>query len=674
MTQFSERLPRVSWLIALSLFVLAYTGALSAGSSFEDRLEKISANHKVGNSVTEALTDAVQDSRVSVIIAFDYSGGSSTKLNLRSPEGKSRIASVTDSLLSAMAPDEFELLARFRSINALAVDIGVAGLESVLRRPEVMRIDLDVGGRGHLAEAVPLVGIESLRDTSGLTGYGIKVAVIDTGLDTDHPDLAANIVDEACFADVCPDGPDRAEDNHGHGTNVAGVIASAGNVAPIGAAPDVSLVAVKAMDSNNEFSSSSIILNALDYVINDVPDLDIVNMSLGSWDLFSDDCDTAASWTIAYANAVSTLRANGVLSFASSGNESDTERMTAPACVSNVISVGAVWDTSLGNGVTSFCTDTEHETDLVTCFTNSSATTDIMAPGAPMTSTGNSGGTSTYYGTSQATPLVAGCAALVKQSSASLTPDQVENRLKTSSVMVSVPASGRSYPRLDCFEAVLGNNTLPVISITDPVNGAFILEDTLVNIAATATDAEDGDLSNAIEWSDNGTVFATGDVVTQSFSIGTHTLTASVTDSSGLTNVDAIEIDVVSQSADPEVTILTPANGASIIANQPTTLTASASDREDGDLTGIVQWADNGAVFATGESVSRSFSVGIHTIAAVATDSHGGVAEAEITINATAASSNDNEGGGGGGTFSWELILLILLITRRRWPRTACRL
>lgn len=674
MAEIKNRLPRMHWMIVLSLFALTNTDPLFAGNSFEHRLQKISANNKVGKSVTEALTQATQNSRVAVIIAFDYSAGSSTYLNLRSAEGKRRIARVTDDLLSAMAPDEFELLARFKSINALAVDIGIAGLESLLGRPEVMRIDLDVGGSGSLAEAVPLVGIESLRDTSGLTGYGIKVAVIDTGLDTDHPDLAANIVAEACFADVCPDGPERAEDDHGHGTNVAGVIASAGNVAPTGAAPDVTLVAVKAMDSNNTFSSASIILDALDYVINDVPDLDIVNMSLGSWDLFSGDCDTAASWTIAYATAVSTLRANGVLSFASSGNESDTERMTAPACVSNVISVGAVWDTSLGNGVTSFCTDTEHATDVVTCFTNSSDTTDIMAPGAPMTSTGINGGTSTYFGTSQATPLVAACAALVKQSGPSLTADQVENRLKTSGVMVSVPASGRSYPRLDCFEAVLGNNNLPVVSITDPVDGAFILENALVNIAATATDAEDGDLSNAIEWSDNGTVFATGALVAQSFAVGTHTLTASAMDSSGLTNTDVIEINVVSESADPEVTILTPANGVSIIANQPTTLTASASDREDGDLTSIIQWADNGAVFGTGQSVTRSFSVGIHTITAVVTDSHGGVAAAEININATGTSGSESGGGGGGGSFSLELILLILLITRRRWPITAFRL
>lgn len=88
----------------------------------------------------------------------------------------------------------------------------------------------------------------------GVTGAGVRVAVLDTGIDTDHPDLISDIAAQHCFCSgllfgCCPNLGNEdvsAEDDQGHGTSVAGIITSAGVQAPLGVAPDAKIVAVKA--------------------------------------------------------------------------------------------------------------------------------------------------------------------------------------------------------------------------------------------------------------------------------------------------------------------------------------------------------------------------------------------------------------------------------------------
>ena len=141
-------------------------------------------------------------------------------------------------------------------------------------------------------------------------------------------------------------------------------------------------------------------------ILNNHPEVNVVNMSLGTSELFGGACDNATSYTSSYATAVNGLRQRGVLVFASAGNNKAQSAMAAPACVANVVSVGAVYDASLGSETfAGVCTDATTRADQVTCFSNSDAQTDLFAPGAITTSTGLGGGTSDYMGTSQASPL-----------------------------------------------------------------------------------------------------------------------------------------------------------------------------------------------------------------------------------------------------------------------------
>lgn len=366
-------------------------------------------------------------------------------------------------LESRLPPGTLRLRHAFRESPALAADLGPAALRLLVRDPRVRRIDPDVGGSGQLAEAVPLAALPPVH-ALGLTGEGITVAVVDSGLDTDHPDLADDLVGEECFCSggggCCPaggsreSGPGSAEDDHGHGTNVTGIVTSAGVVAPAGGAPDAEIVAVKVLDRFNEFCCISDVIAALEWILDQRPDVDVVNLSLGTSALFAGTCDEATSFTAALRDVIGALRARGTLAFASSMNDGSGSLMGAPACISHTVAVGAVYDSAMGS-VTAFgCTDPVTAPDLVTCFSNSNAATDLFAPGARTTSTGRGGGTSSFLGTSQASPLAAACAALLLEAVPTASPDAIEAALEASPVLVADPKNGLFFPRLDCADAL----------------------------------------------------------------------------------------------------------------------------------------------------------------------------------------------------------------------------
>ncbi len=105
------------------------------------------------------------------------------------------------------------------------------------------------------------------------------------------------------------------------------------------------------------------------------------------------------------------------------------------------------------------CSDAATSVQTITCFTNSNATMDIVAPGARITSSGMGGGTSTYTGTSQASPTAAGIAALMLEANPSLTPAQIESYLESTGTTVTDPKNGLNFPLIDALAAVTAVNT-----------------------------------------------------------------------------------------------------------------------------------------------------------------------------------------------------------------------
>ena len=433
--------------------MLVFSSVISAGESSRSFLQ---ASGKLDKELLDSISDSPVASeqphfKVLIITSAEtpavYQQNSLTALN-------GLIKRSTDEVLAIIDDkSDFELTRRFRSINAIAANVSLKGLVQLAADSSVARIGFDLGGRGSLSEAIPQVNIDAVKQTYSLTGQSVEVAVLDTGIDTDHVDLQGVLITQKCFADDCPNGPNSAEDDNGHGTHVSGIIASQGSTASEGGSPGVKIHAVKVLDSSNSYSAASIVIAGLDYVINELPNVDIVNMSLGTDQLFSSDCDSTYAYTQAYNSAIKILRDRGTLSFVSSGNEASANSISAPACISRAIAVGAVWDTSPKGWNGDYCADTNPVADQMACFSNSSVSLDIFAPGSPISSTRRGGGTITYSGTSMATPLVASCAALMLEYAPELTADQIENALKTSDVLIQDNA-GRAFPRLDCLAAL----------------------------------------------------------------------------------------------------------------------------------------------------------------------------------------------------------------------------
>ena len=355
---------------------------------------------------------------------------------------------------SALPAKGFQTYREFSRLNLIAGTATREAVDAMAKSDAFIRIGLDPEGYGNLAQSEPLAGVTPL-EMGGLNGTGLTVAVIDSGIDTDHPEFNGRIVGEQCFCQGCcpgggntQSGAGSAEDDHGHGTNVSGI--SVGNS---GVADNASIVAVKVLNASNGFCCASDPIAALDWIIANRPDVDVVNMSLGTFATFAGNCDAAATFTLGFASAINTLRTNGVAVVVSTGNQGMDGVMEAPACIANAISVGAVWDSSFGS--TTFLGCTENATvDNVTCFSNTSTTTDLFAPGAFVQAAGLGGGTSNFGGTSQASPIVAGCIALLKQAEPTASLADIEAALKSTGTTVTDPSSNVSYPRINCDQAL----------------------------------------------------------------------------------------------------------------------------------------------------------------------------------------------------------------------------
>jgi hypothetical protein len=379
-----------------------------------------------------------------------------------------QIAQRIEGVLRELTPQDFQLSRRFQSIAAFAGVVTATGIAKLERHPDVMRVQLDLVLRAispqprlqpHLSESVPLIQANSVHSL-GIRGNGVRIAIIDTGIDTDHPDFSTaapgdRIVAQNCFLSgaSCPSPPNVAEDGNGHGTHVSGIAASDGSVSPVGVAPQAQLVAIKVLKDDGTGNLSDTVA-ALDWIYTNNASLNVkvVNMSLGSLTLYTPPCDTAYP---AMTTAINNLRNIGVISFAASGNNANATQMSLPACISTVVSVGAVYDANVGSiswGNPQVCRDLTTAADQVACITN--GVPDLQAPGALITSSFIGGGTATLGGTSMASPHAAGTAALLIQAKPSITPTEIEAVLQTTGVPVTDPKNGQTRPRINAFAAV----------------------------------------------------------------------------------------------------------------------------------------------------------------------------------------------------------------------------
>ena len=348
-------------------------------------------------------------------------------------------------LLSRLDPGTFRLRYRYRCSPILLLScLSPALIEALERHPATEAIELDEQGSGALEESRAAVRADEVFQI-GLRGNGRVVAVLDTGVETGHPDLEAAIIDRHHFLDQGFNKGVGAEDGYGHGTHVTGIIASRGDfVAPRGIAPESSVISVKVLNDLN-IGWVSDWARGVEYVtgLHEAPNgirVDAINMSLETHAMFKEICDSPERRVEqALQAALSDAVRIGIALFASSGNEFSLTRLPIPACFSSVFSVGSVLDT---------------EPDVISDFTNRNIHLDLLAPGEEITSAGLDGGVATIKGTSQAVPHVTAAALLLREDEPTLTPAEILETFVYSGVPVEDPMSLLTFPRLDILAAV----------------------------------------------------------------------------------------------------------------------------------------------------------------------------------------------------------------------------
>ncbi|GAB4439280.1 MAG: hypothetical protein Kow0031_21160 [Anaerolineae bacterium] len=389
-------------------------------------------------------------------------------------------------VLDELPPEQGRVRHRFERLPGMAVDVTAAGLEALRRNPAVLAVSEDLPVRAALADSAAFIGAVQARQEFGVTGGGIGVAVLDSGIDTDHPDFGGRIIAQHCFnkGNTCPPGntaeSDSAEDANGHGTHVAGIVAGGGLVAPPGIAPGANLVAVRVLDGGGAGYTSDV-LAGIDWVVSRQAELNVkvINLSLGGGS-YSGVCDQADANTLLYAAAVAAARAAGISLFAAAGNSGQADGLLTPACVGGVMAVGNVYNDAIPQGAWPACTDNNILPDTVACSSNSSDELDLLAPGTLITAAGLGGGTRTESGTSMATPHAAGLAALLLESDSGLLPDALEALLKATGVPVTDTRTGRTTPRINALAAVTALQPAPPLTGTVRLQGRSVFSGTAI--------------------------------------------------------------------------------------------------------------------------------------------------------------------------------------------------
>ena len=405
-----------------------------------------------------------------VTAALHNAGGADVIVNLRDSADARQIARLQSAVLSSLGR-EFHATHVYQRIPAFSGRVTMAHLERLSADPDVSLVQVAHEFSGQLLEAVPSVGVDRARERFGLTGRGVRVALFDSGVDTMHPDLSDAVVAQRCFTrgDCTPwfsNEGSEAQDEHGHGTAVAGTIASRGVTAPPGFAPEAELIAVRVQDDQNRGNEVDLVA-AFEWVLaeQDALDIDVVALGMGTDVLFDDaaQCDARHP---ALARAIKNVVDAGVIVVGASGNRGSSTGLTAPGCNSGVITAAATYDADVGaqppSGGTfedawgpSFadCRDEVTRAGQITCYSDTPPRVDVVVPGGPMLTTRRGGGTVTQWGTSQSAAVMGGIAALLRQCAPGLTGEDFKRALVETGQPRVDAKSGRSFPFVRLPEA-----------------------------------------------------------------------------------------------------------------------------------------------------------------------------------------------------------------------------
>lgn len=418
-----------------------------------------------------------------------------------------------------------------------------------------------VGDEWHLAK---IQAFEAWQGTTGNTN--VIVAVLDSGVDTNQPDLAGQLLPGYDFVD----GTASMMDDFGHGTAVTGTIAADGNngIGVAGVAYGCSILPVKVMDSSG-FAAYSTIASGINFAVEN--GARVINLSVAGSD---------PSYTL--QEAIDEAWSNNVVVVAAAGNSATNTPMYPAAC-SNVLAVSAT-----------------AEDDSLAYFSSYGNDVQISAPGEMIWTTQNTPNTpyGPWQGTSFASPVVAGVAALVLSANPTLSGAQVVSLLEQSADDVDGPGYDPyfGYGRVNALRAVSMASAAPgavvslppgtpAVVLSSPTSNSQFASGTSVSLQAIASASTAGGTITNLSFVVDGVTLASGPGSMLAFNwtpslAGEYSIVAVATDNQGLTatsaaaNIQVGNLDTVP----PTITIsTTPRNGARLTS--PTVFIAgTASD------------------------------------------------------------------------------------------------
>lgn len=403
--------------------------------------------------------------RVEVIVNLSALPSRTRAADRRSPaamrQRRQNIHRAQQDVLDRIPAAQVQARFRYENLASFSAEVTAAGLARLEAMEEVDSIEPVYILEPHLAQGIPLIGANTYRGTHD--GAGMSIAICDTGIDYTHTYLGGGGFPNSKVIGGYDFGNSDADPmpvSSAHGTSCAGIAAGdSGTVGDYigGVAPAARLYALKIEPDAGGGASSSAMVAAWDWCVthqNDDPSnpIMVISTSFGGGQYY-DLCDSSSpSMTDAAENAV----AAGITLFVSSGNDGFCDSMGWPACISSVISVGAVYDAAFGTynpcvdaascapKTAGGCTSGYYATDVtaadkVTSYANIASFLSMHAPanrcytldivGATGYSTGDY--TTGFGGTSAACPYAAGAAACLQAAAMAqigryLTPEEVK--------------------------------------------------------------------------------------------------------------------------------------------------------------------------------------------------------------------------------------------------------
>ncbi|MCM3597586.1 S8 family serine peptidase [Metabacillus idriensis] len=367
-------------------------------------------------NVTELIENGYDDkSLASLPVIVEYEETKARAAQAKSePKGTKTVRTLESINGAALSASKKEAEIFWEDITPETAVLEKAKPETTEFEKGIEKIWLDGKVEASLAQSVPQIGAPQVWE-SGFTGEGVKVAVLDTGIDPAHPDFSGQIETSKSFVPG-----QQVDDKHGHGTHVASTVLGTGAASEgknKGVAPEARLVVGKVLDDSGS-GLDSWIIDGMEWAAENAK---IVNMSLGS--------SEPSDGTDPMAQAVNRLsEEKGTLFVIAAGNNGAEGAIGSPGAADAALTIGAV-----------------DKSDKIAYFTSKGPRygdqglkPDLSAPGVGILAarSGLSAGTGSYKslnGTSMATPHVAGAAALLLQKNPGWNGTQLKEALMSTS-------------------------------------------------------------------------------------------------------------------------------------------------------------------------------------------------------------------------------------------------